>query len=614
MAVRLGIRGRLFAASLALIILVGIPAGLFLEHQLRAWLEDRVTSELNHHARVAAEAVRARSWAPGPAEPSQPSPPGARAPLADVPLDVLADRLGAASDCRITFIAADGRVLGDSEVPADDLAELERHDTRPEVQAALTKGEGTARRTSATLGEDMLYVAIPAELEGGQGVARAAVHLAQVRAVVVRLRMMLGAALLLGLLIALAMTFWASALVTRPVRQLVDRSRPLLHGDLTATMDGLAADDIMPGSVATLAAELEQTVATLAKERDRFETVLEGMSEAVVALDPEHRVALMNPAAQALLGLTDDAVGTPLEEAVTAAELHDLAAKGKGGPASVEFTYGEHRVLARATPMSMDAGTVVVMHDVTEMRRLETVRKDFVANVSHELRTPVSIIRANAETLLDGGLEDPRRSRSFVDAIHRHAERLSNLIADLLDLSRIEAGRYKLNFRDVDCMAAARAGIDAVRTKAEARHTTLTVDCPLHLTVRADSKALDQILMNLLDNAVKYTPEGGTVRLVTKEAGHEVRFEVIDSGQGIAPDQRERIFERFYRVDPGRSRDMGGTGLGLAIVKHLAEMMGGRVGVDPAEPAGSAFWVTLPRVLEANAAPWEPSQTLARTG
>jgi two-component system phosphate regulon sensor histidine kinase PhoR len=592
MAVRLGIRGRLFAASLALIILVGLPAGILLERQLRAWLEDRVTSELMHHARVAAEALQAGRW----------------------DLDPLADRLGAAAGCRVTFIAADGRVLGDSEVAAEALAGLEPHHTRPEVEAAWSQGEGSARRRSSTLGEEMLYVAIPAQVDGGKGAVRAAMHLEQVQAVVVRLRLMLGAALLLGLLIALAMTFWASALVTRPVRQLVDRSRPLLHGDLMAAAAGLASEELMPGSVATLAAELEQTLATLAKERDRFETVLEGMSEAVVALDPERRVALMNPAAQALLGLGDDAVGAALRDVVSATELQDLADKGQGGPATVEFTFGERRVLARATPLSTDAGTVVVMHDVTEMRRLETVRKDFVANVSHELRTPVSIIRANAETLLDGGLDDPRRSRSFVDAIHRHAERLSSLIADLLDLSRIEAGRYKLNFRDVDCTAAARAGIDAVRTKAEARHTTLTVECPAHLSVRADSKALDQILMNLLDNAVKYTPEAGVVRLVAKEAGPEVRFEVIDSGQGIAPDQRERIFERFYRVDPGRSRDMGGTGLGLAIVKHLAEMMGGRVGVEPAEPAGSTFWVALPRVGAAPATAWAPAPTLAKTG
>ena len=588
---RLGIRGRLFAASLALIILLGLPGGLLLERQLRAGLEERVTSELFHHARVAAEAVQAGDW----------------------PLDALADRLGAAAGCRLSFIAADGRVLGDSEVDAADLPTLELHATRPEVEAARARGEGTARRRSTTVGEEMLYVAVPAPLEGETGVVRAAVHLDVVRAVVVRLRLMLGGALLLGVLIALAMTFWASALVTRPVRQLVDRSRPLVHGDLPGG-EPTATEELVRGSVATLAAELEQTVATLAHERDRFETVLEGMSEAVVALDLERRVVLVNPAARALLGLGEDVVGTPLREAVRAAELHDLAEKGQGGPASVEFAFGDRRLLARATPLSMDAGTVVVMHDVTEMRRLETVRKDFVANVSHELRTPVSIIRANAETLLDGGLEDPRRSRSFVDAIHRHAERLSNLIADLLDLSRIEAGRYKLNFRDVDCTAAARAGIDAVRSRAETRHTTLTVQCPPHLAVRADSKALDQILMNLLDNAVKYTPEGGAVRLIASEAGAEVRFEVIDSGQGIAADQRERIFERFYRVDPGRSRDMGGTGLGLAIVKHLTEMMGGRVGVDAVQPVGSVFWVSLPRVMPSSAAPWEPPPALAKTG
>ena len=573
---RLGVRGRLFFASLAVLVAVGLPIGLVLEHQLSRWLDERVTLELTHSARVAAEAVRVGGF----------------------DLDELADRLGASTESRITIVAPDGRVLGDSEVPSTELATLENHGQRPEVKDALQHGFGTNRRHSATLDERMLYVAIPTPLDGDRAVIRAAVPTAEVNDVISGLRWMMLAAGVVGLVIALLMTFWASALVSRPVRQLVDRSASLVHSERPQETPSMVQDpDFVPGSVATMARELERTLDTLARERDRFETVLEGMSEALLALDAERRIVMTNDAAQALLSLRD-AHGQKLSDVVDAPELKQLAGTGLDSRQSVEFTLGERQILARATTLSSSGGAVIVMHDVTDMRRLETVRKDFVANVSHELRTPVSIIRANAETLLHGGLEDPKRSRQFVGAIHRHAERLADLIADLLDLSRIEAGRYKLNFKNLDCLQAALRGIDAVEDKAEARGVRIVTDCVEGLQVRADPKALDQVLMNLLDNATKYAADSGVVRIEVEEQGDNIWFGVKDNGRGIAPEQRARIFERFYRVDPGRSRDMGGTGLGLAIVKHLVESMGGRVGVSAAEPSGSVFWFVLPRVRQ----------------
>lgn len=578
MAVRLGVRGRLFFAALAVMLGLGGPSGLYLEGQMRSWLEARVERELSHHAKVTAEAVETGRWQ----------------------LDTLAGRLGSSTESRITIIADDGRVLGDSEVEAARLPSLDDHSQRPEVLEAKAKGLGTSRRESATLDQRMVYVAVPATIAGHPGVVRAAVPLAEVDAVIFKLRLMLGAAAAIGLLLALIMAFWASALVSRPVKQLVDRSRPLVHVEPPSQARPLTTDDadLLPGSVAMMAHELEGTLAALARERDRFETVLESMSEAVLALDDERRIVVANPAAESLLKIATTEPRPPLESCVDAPELVELAGRATKSAATTEMAYGERRLLARATPLASARGTVIVMHDVTEMRRLETIRKDFVANVSHELRTPVSIIRANAETLLAGGLEDPKRSRSFVDAIHRHAERLSNLIADLLDLSRIEAGRYKLDFRNLDCATVARRGVEAVEAKAGGRKIDIRLPSEAGLEVRADPKAADQILMNLLDNALKYSSGDTPVRVDVVALEAEVRFEVVDSGQGIAPEQRARIFERFYRVDPGRSRDRGGTGLGLAIVKHLAESMGGHVGVEAAEPTGSKFWFTLPRVRE----------------
>ena len=255
-------------------------------------------------------------------------------------------------------------------------------------------------------------------------------------------------------------------------------------------------------------------------------------------------------------------------------------------------------VMAQASPEHNGNGCIIVMYEVTSIRRLETVRRDFVANVSHELRTPVSVIRANAETLLSGAADDPVHGKRLLEGLERNAERLSRLLDDLLDLASIEANRYRVQSQDVAVAAAIEKAVQSVERAARKKGIALEHDVDPGLRVKADDKALDQILVNYLDNAVKYTPEGGEVSIVADVAsagGERVRIEVVDNGPGIAPHLRARIFERFFRVDPGRSRDMGGTGLGLSIVKNLAEAMGGDAGVDGREPHGSRFWLSLPK-------------------
>jgi two-component system phosphate regulon sensor histidine kinase PhoR len=264
----------------------------------------------------------------------------------------------------------------------------------------------------------------------------------------------------------------------------------------------------------------------------------------------------------------------------------------RAGTGEVQMPAGV-RLVAQVAPTRTGDGAILLVQDVTSMRRLETIRRDFVANVSHELRTPVSIIRANAETLLSGALDDPRFARKMVDAVHRNAERLSRILADLLDLSRLEAGQYRIDLSRVAVPAAIEQALGSVETAAAAKQISISTDVPAGLAAEADAKALDQILVNLIDNAVKYTPAGGHVWVAAWSLGDRVRIEVRDDGAGIAPKDRERIFERFYRVDPGRSREMGGTGLGLSIVKHLVESLQGAIGVDPNRPDGSVFWVEL---------------------
>lgn len=581
---RLGLRGKLIVASLALIVVAGLASGAYLEVQLRGWLEGRLERELLHYARATKTVVEIAPRVHTIAE-----------------VDPIADRLGRARELRVTVIAQDGTVLGDSDLSADEVGEVENHSRRPEVSRAIVSGRGRSRRHSLTVGSDMLYMALPFKRADGQrGVVRVAMPLRQVDAAIsgVRLLLLLGG--LLGLSVAVFMSIFTANALSGALRRLVDSARELARGS-TSSIAVDSRDELgrLAGSFNRLADDLERSMAALASERDRLETVLEGMTEAVVTMDGDRRLTLLNRAALKLLGVEEPPVGLTLEEAIPVPELQELVQRADGASASAEFDLPEprsRRVLARVAKLKESRGFVVVLLDVTEMRRLERIRKDFVANVSHELRTPISVIQANAETLLDGALDDKTCAERFTEAIHRNSERLRRIVEELLDLSRIEAGRYPLAIDDVELAAAVNRALDAVQGRADAKRLTIEVNVPAELEVRADVKALDQVLLNLLDNAVKYTGEGGHVAVqATRRGKRSARIEVRDNGPGIDPQHRSRIFERFYRVDPGRSRDMGGTGLGLAIVKHLVEAMEGVVGVQSAAPRGSIFWVRLPR-------------------
>ncbi|MEM1350253.1 MAG: ATP-binding protein, partial [Myxococcota bacterium] len=358
---------------------------------------------------------------------------------------------------------------------------------------------------------------------------------------------------------------------------------------------------------------LRRVIDDLAFERDRFEAILQSMNEAVLSLDDQHRITMINRAgaeffAPQLRAMDRGPVGARVTDILRIPALLELLEPEPKHKGSVEAELrlpgvDEKRVMAQLNPRPADTGSVLVMRDVTHLRRLESVRRDFVANVSHELRTPVSVLLAMSETLLRDDLEDPKRLRGFIEAMNRNAERLSELISDLLDISRLESGKYRLELEPVSIFGVALHVIDHLSERAHKKEQTIDVDVDIELLVFADSKALDQILYNVVDNAIKYCPVGGEIIVraspvddenPTARSRRAVRIEVCDDGPGLPAKHRPRIFERFYRVDDGRSRDVGGTGLGLAIVKHLSAAMGGRVGVKPNEPRGSIFWVQLP--------------------
>ncbi len=342
-----------------------------------------------------------------------------------------------------------------------------------------------------------------------------------------------------------------------------------------------------------LAEDADRSHHALARERVLLATVAEGLTQGVIAVDGEHRIELLNDAARKMLNVSSTPVGEPLIEFVRVPQVFALIDGDEAATAEVQLAGGP-RALIRVARKFGHEGRVLLLEDVTAMRRLETVRRDFVANVSHELRTPVAIIRANAETLLAGAKDDPAMAGKLIDGLHRNAERLARILTDLLDLSRLDAGQYRLELGVVPVPAAIEQALTAVEPSAGQRGIRVDVAGPAGLAVRADPKALDQILVNLLDNAVKYTRPEGHVWVDARRDGDAVRIEVRDDGPGIADKHRERVFERFYRADPSRAREAGGTGLGLSIVKHLVESMDGEVGVEPNEPSGSIFWLRLP--------------------
>jgi two-component system, OmpR family, phosphate regulon sensor histidine kinase PhoR len=333
---------------------------------------------------------------------------------------------------------------------------------------------------------------------------------------------------------------------------------------------------------------------------DTLRAVVDGMAEGVWITSEDGTVLRHNDALQEMLFTGTELVGKKAIELLPNEALAQAVSKAckEGQPTRLDLSVEGVRprqLEVRISPLGPELrGSAAVFHDVTELRRLEKVRTDFVANVSHELRTPITAIRGYAETLKSGALQNPQVAANMVDIIHRQSERLSELVEDLLELSRIEARQIQLAKKPIALKAAVQRAGDAVVPKAQAKGVKVTLEIPEGLYAEADERAVEQVLVNLLDNAVKYTPSGGTVAVKARRAGANVELEVKDTGMGIEPKHLPRIFERFYRVDKGRSREMGGTGLGLSIVKHLADAMGGDVRVESQHGEGSTFFVVLP--------------------
>ena len=521
-------------------------------------------------------------------------------------------QMGRASQTRITLILSDGTVLGESEeIP--DL--MEPHAARPEIVQALQGQPATLLRYSSTLRQWMFYAAVP--IRNGEQIG-AVLRLSRPKASVDdRLRRQwLWIGLVVGLiaLLGIAVGFWSERPFWIAWKDLLQKARQLAEGDYTTRINEQGPQDLrqLAQHLNQLAQLLQGRHRTLQAQESELQAILGSMSEGVLAVDCHGRLLCLNQSAVELLGLEGtEQVGRPLEEIVRHPELHRLVTEvlAQGEPVvgqiqlpgpPVRQVQLQGTVLQAADREQL--GALVVLRDVTRLRQLENLRRDFVANVSHELKTPLTSIQGFVEALLDGALEDREQAERFLKIIAAQTQRLQNLLEDLLSLSRIEqeAETQQIRLEAGPIREVLASAVELCRPKAEEKRIPIHLVCPENLQAPRNAALLEQAVVNLLDNAIKYSPEGQPVHLEACQEGHEVVIRVRDHGCGIPPEHLDRIFERFYRVDKARSRKLGGTGLGLAIVKHIALAHGGRVAVQSQVGQGSAFSIYLPIPIQNN--------------
>jgi len=574
------------AALSGLVLLVVAVSGILAERGLREREMARIARSLEERARLVRELARGVSF---------------DAENREV-LDAIADRSQPAAAARVTLIDRRGVVVGDSDVPLSKLPAVENHADRPEVREALGGGVGTSTRRSETVGRDLFYLAIPAE---GEGVVRLAVDLSDVETAVSELRRKLLVAGAVALAAAVAFSYLLSWLTLRPLREMRRVAASIAGGDLDQRLALRPVDEIggISNAINAMADQIRQRLDEIGQEKEQLQAVLDGMVEGVLVIDAAGRILLLNHRMRDFFAVAGDALGRTPIEVIRDVAVDELLAEAAAtrDPVSRKITRAggdrrTFRVHAVGFPRKgrPRIGTVAVFHDITDVARLEAVRRDFVANASHELRTPVTAIQGFAETLLaDGGLSEGDR-RSYLETIARHSIRLGNLVADLLELSKIEDPEGDFAPEPVDVGAVAEAIVGDGRARIEERGLALELRASPGAIAWGSPRDVERILANLVDNAVNYTDPGGRIEVEVDCDESRVRVRVADTGIGISRSDQQRIFERFYRVDTSRSRAVGGTGLGLSIVKNLVQRMGGEIRVESELGVGSVFSCSLP--------------------
>lgn len=578
------IRWRIAIPFVFLIVLVLGGISVYVYSQARVMYLDAAKKSLQAEGRVLAE-----TFSPLLANPSE----GAQ-------VDLLAHHYAEMLGVRITVLARDGTVLGESSA---DRSLMENHLTRPEVQTALQGQVATAVRYSATLQVDMVYVATPVTANRTLvGAVRLAMPLSDLNARLAGLKETLVIVTILAALVAAGLAVLVSNYAIHPLRQLTGMAEALADGRYEGGLVGPRDDEIgqLNQAFNRMAIQLSTQISALQSEQTRLSAVLAHMTDGVLIVDATGRVQLINPAAEEMFRITsEDATGSTLVEVVRHHQIVELWQQCLESASAQSTTLELHAerlfLQAFASPLkgSLAGSALLLFQDLTRLRHLEMVRRDFVSNVSHELRTPLASLKALAETLQVSALEDPPAARRFLTQMENEIDTLTQLVQELLELSRIESGRAPLQMARVAPSNLIQPAMERMRLQAERAGLSLRNDTPPDLPlVTADAERIVQVLVNLLHNAVKFTPPGGEIVVFAYPQEKEVVFAVKDTGVGIPEEELPRIFERFYKAD--RSRSGGGTGLGLSIARHTIEAHGGRIWAESEPGKGSTFFFTLP--------------------
>ena len=519
--------------------------------------------------------------------------------------DSLADRLGNASESRVTLILNNGKVIGDSDVPLNLIPSLDNHISRTEVADALSKGTGWSSRYSSTTGEQLLYFAILDKNEVNPNIVRIAVPYTYLDKVIESLDLSILLISIAAFIVALLASTLASNYTYRNLSELENAILSLANAPTKRkALKALPTERVdefgnVARSISQISEKLKDQIKLIAKQRNQFGSVLDDLGEGIVVFNQSAKATYNNEQALTILNI-DNAENLDIDKiSIPAIEnLYKTASKKK--KADKEFEIGSKTgntkwVLGSINQSKSTNEFILVVHDITQLRKLDAMRRDFISNVSHELRTPVSVIMANSETLLNGALDNKKDAEMFSNAILHNAQRLSEMVSDLIDLSRIEYGELNLNFEKINLNQIISKSIDSLRALSSKKNIQFVIEKDDEFFVKADQLALERILVNFIDNAIKYSPINSNIVIKSIDRIDHIEINIIDSGDGIDDNDKELIFGRFFRTAQARASDATGSGLGLAIVKNLVSSLNGDVGLKNADTGGSNFWFTVPK-------------------
>ncbi|HEX9028320.1 MAG TPA: ATP-binding protein [Anaerolineales bacterium] len=578
------IRWRIATPYVLLIILFMAGLGIYLSSFVRQTYLNDLEDKLSTEARLVSEL----------ASPLLTSSPDVQA------IDTLAKQQAALMGTRVTIIGPDGTVFGESH---DDPTRMENHLNRPEILQARAQGQGSSTRYSETVKYNMMYTAVSVLKNGSLvGFVRISLPLQQIEANVNHLNNTLIGATLLAMLIAVFLATWIASRTTQPLRELTEAARQISNGDLEGRIIPTTSDEVgqLTHAFNTMAEQLRSQIEALESERSKMAAVLQEMTDGVLIANRQGQLQLVNPAAEKMFGiLSEHALGHSIAEVLRHHQLMELwrncQTSGKTQVAVIEINAKGLYLQGVATPLgkALPGSTLLLFQNLTRLRQLETIRRDFISNISHELRTPLASLKALTETLQEGAMEDPPAAQRFLDRMETEVDALSLMVSELVELSRIESGKVPLQLEAISPCNLLDRAVDRLRLQAERAGLMLNVSCAQDLPpVLADQNRMEQVIVNLLHNAIKFTPAGGEIRASAVQQDNQIVISVSDTGIGIPAGDLPRIFERFFKAD--RARSGGGTGLGLAIARHLVEAHHGRIWAESVEGKGSIFYFTLP--------------------